>query len=304
MSSDGVIVFTTTTFERFAVAKSRPYSIFFFLMTEKLMEKPSLALRTLRREYGRVSRGYKAKYPEGTDRAGKVFFATLELETASDVFKRLGVESLPFVFRLPPHSAVSKTGSIEIPKTETMTFDQYPKYPWKAEAFADFVKKRAGIAAEIPNEEGIAPHLALLFFLLFISASIWTAIRLYQSPIVQSRILWMTGSLFICWFSTSGGMFNIIRNVPFVLPRDGKIQTFYQGNGSQLGAEGFMMGTLYVLFSLAVLVMTYGPAKMSDPSMRRLLLVGSLACAVFFLKQVVNMYTMKTGYPLEQYLFR
>ena len=303
-SPDGVIQFSQEDFDRFVVAKSRPYSLVFLLVAEKLMDRPKLGLRPLRKEFGLASQAYKQKYGSGSERAGKVFFVTVELDATRDVFRRLNVDTLPYAFRLAPHATIGTTGMIEIPPEERMSFQRYPDYPWKAEAFAEFVKIRTGVAVdEIPRSDFLSSRLSALFMFVFLASSIWTASRLYQSAILRSRWIWMIGAVIVCWFSTSGGMFNIIRGVPFAMPKDGKIQLFYRGNGQQLGAEGFMMGTLYVLFSASILGMTYGPERVANPSARRFTMLVTLVLAALFLRQVVFFYAMKTGYPIQQYLY-
>lgn len=49
--------------------------------------------------------------------------------------------------------------------------------------------------------------------------------NLYYSPLMQNQWIYIVGSTMVCWFATSGGLFNIIRGVPFAITqRDGSIQ--------------------------------------------------------------------------------
>eukprot|EP00210_Caulerpa_lentillifera_P006614 g6319.t1 len=302
-SSDGVISFNPGMFEKYAAGKSRPYSLIFCLLADQLMDQPKLALKKLREEFGICSKAYKEKYSIGS-RTGKVFFVTMEVGDSANLFQRLGAQSLPFVFRLSPHSVVGKTGKIEIPDGEMMTFKDSAQYPWRAEAFAEFVKIRTGVAVdEIPRNDALGTRLTVLIFILSLSTAVWTARRLYDTPFIQSKWIWLAGTLFVCWFSTSGAMFNIIRGVPFALPKDGKLQLMYPGNGQQLGAEGFIMGSMYIVFSGMFAVVTYGIPRVHNATSRRILLLASVIGAVFILRNVIHFYAMKTGYRLRQYIF-
>lgn len=272
-------------------------------MADHLLDQKKLALGTLRQEFGLCSQAYKEKYASGP-RAGKVFFVEMEFSENTGLFQRLGAQSLPFVFRLAPHFVVSRSGKIEIPAGEMMTFTDAAEYPWKAESFAEFVKMRSGVAVDpIPRTDALGTRLTALLMILFLSLALWTARRLYDTPFVQSRWIWLAGSLFVCWFSTSGAMFNIIRGVPFAIPKDGKLQLMYPGNGQQLGAEGFIMGSMYIVFSGMIAVVTYGVPRVQSPVNRRIVLLASVAGAVFILRHVIYFYSLKTGYHLRQYIF-
>lgn len=61
--------------------------------------------------------------------------------------------------------------------------------------------------------------VALLFGIVVGGAAAW---KLYNSPIVRITGLWAIGALGVYWFATSGGMYNIIRGIPFSIVREGK----------------------------------------------------------------------------------
>ena len=73
------------------------------------------------------------------------------------------------------------------------------------------------------------------------------------------------------------------------------LQVFLPSNQGQLGAEGFIMGFMYLLFGLSVASLTFAVPKLAEPSHRR---TASYVCIVFaglVFKQIVDNYTWKTG---------
>ena len=61
--------------------------------------------------------------------------------------------------------------------------------------------------------------------LAFVALGTYVAYRVYYLPILKNLGLWLAGCLVVFWFSASGGMHNIIRGVPLVVPdmKTGKV---------------------------------------------------------------------------------
>jgi oligosaccharyltransferase complex subunit gamma len=54
-------------------------------------------------------------------------------------------------------------------------------------------------------------------------------VRLWKAGVLHHPLPYALGALAVYWFSVSGGMYNIIRGVPFfVRDREGRIQLFGQ----------------------------------------------------------------------------
>lgn len=102
-------------------------------------------------------------------------------------------------------------------------------------------------------------------------------------------------------------MYNIIRGVPFTaVDRSGKPSWYMTGQG-QLGAEGFLAGSMYVLFSLCCFSLVnapqwFGHLGKKDSPVYRLICYGLLLAAVFLCQRVVQFYTWKTGYRIRYYV--
>ena len=74
--------------------------------------------------------------------AGKLFFVDIEFQASGGLFHRLGVASLPHVFRLPPSLVVEGDGPIKLKPDDVMKHADYAKFPWEAEDFASFVQEK------------------------------------------------------------------------------------------------------------------------------------------------------------------
>ncbi len=92
--------------------------------------------------------------------------------------------------------------------------------------FIDFlgisVQEKTGISVGTIDRPSLAnSRLFPVFALAFVATGTYVAYRIYYLPILKNLGLWLAGCLVVFWFSASGGMHNIIRGVPLVMP-DGK----------------------------------------------------------------------------------
>ena len=79
------------------------------------------------------------------------------------------------------------------------------------------------------------------------------------------------------------------------------VQVFMPSNQGQLGAEGFIMGSMYLGFGVSVAALTFAVPKLASESSRR---YGAYACifaAIMLFRQIVSLYTWKTGKPLSMF---
>lgn len=97
-------------------------------------------------------------------------------------------------------------------------------------------------------------------------------------------------------------MYIIIRGMPFVQydPRTRSSNLFLSGQG-QLGAEGYIMGTQYLLFGLAVAAGTHLLPRVRDSAARRRLGYVLVAAGALFLRSVMATHRWKTGMSTHWY---
>lgn len=80
------------------------------LTAEHLMDKKVLRLKEVLSEFRLASKAYKLEYYKDP----AVFFATIEFKVSSDIFQRIGVESLPYIIHISPQKSISKTGQFNL----------------------------------------------------------------------------------------------------------------------------------------------------------------------------------------------
>ena len=115
---------------------------------------------------------------------------------------------------------------------------------------------------------------------------------------------WLFGSIFVYFFSVSGTMHNIIRQMPlFITDRSDPTQLifFYQGSGMQLGAEGFAVGFLYTIVGVLLGLITHGLVQVKDLMVQRVLMISALIIASWAVRKVVYLDNWKTGYGIHAY---
>lgn len=96
-------------------------------------------------------------------------------------------------------------------------------YPWPAEELVSCVSRQTGLTAAAVERPTVVQNplfpVMLLGSIVVGGAVAW---KLYNSPVVRITGLWTLGALAVYWFATSGGMYNIIRGIPFSIVQNGK----------------------------------------------------------------------------------
>ncbi|CAK0762797.1 hypothetical protein CVIRNUC_002993 [Coccomyxa viridis] len=298
-SADGVIHFNPQLFDQYAAGRRRPYSLIFFLTAAHLQDKSSLGLRALRKQYGLLAKEVQ-KTKEG---AGKVFFAELEFKESQALFHRLNANTLPWIVHVSPGLSIGADGPLKIKHEDVMRHDNYGHHIWKADDMAAFLLETTGI--KIDKVEQPSFMRSRLFPPVFVAAVLamgFLAYNLYNAPFMKNLGLWVFGVLVIYWFSVSGGMHNIIRGVPMYYPdQSGQVKVFMPSNQGQLGAEGFIMGSMYLSFGLSVAALTFAVPKLASESSRRYAAYACIFSAAMLFRQIVSLYTWKTGYRWRTY---
>ena len=342
-SPDGVVsIPSVDAFERFTEGArgGRGHGLVVFCTAKHLLDKPQLGLRKMRREFGTVAKTARrnlAEYVKSSNASSPaspldtLFFATLDFESAREAFHRLGVQSLPWVISVSPDAAVPPDGDIEILGDAVMRHARYGHRHWSAADFARFASDRveawrnermasegfaaadgaaaAAAAADFPpaiviHEAPPRPSVVnVVLGLSLLSALAAIGWKLYNSALARSYPLWTVGALAVWWFSTSGGMYNIIRGMPMVLPqRDGTVKLFLDGSG-QVGFEGFLMGTLYASVGLSFFALSAAATRLSDEGGRRVAGYVALCLAWFAYRRVVSIHDWKTSFGWHSFLW-
>ena len=247
-----MITLDTAGFNKYASGKNRPYSLILFGDARQLRKKGKLDLDTRFNSFSTVAKAFASTHA-GKTTEGKVFFIRMLFEDARDAFGRLGVKGLPYVSRIPPNLHIRSGAAISMPKDEELLGGTSAGLV--PQDVGSFVQERTGLSPGDLSAAGSASRSRLLplFTLAFLAGASFIGYKLYYAPFMQSPSLYAAGAMAVIWFSTSGGMYNIIRGVPFVGydPRTKAAVLFTPGSG-QMGAEGFIMGTFLMIFAMLV----------------------------------------------------
>ncbi|KAL4425744.1 hypothetical protein ABPG75_009760 [Micractinium tetrahymenae] len=297
----GLIELDAGTFQELLVGKSRPYSVFIVADAKDLRSDPKLRLVPLVSDFKLVAKAFAATNA-GKPAAGQAFFARMEFSRAQNLFGRMSIKALPYLARIPPGLAITEGGAVSVPAEEVLSTGGYP---WGPERIAEFVGERTGLAVgEVKHAPLISPRLMPLVSLAVLACIVFVGYKLYYAPFMRHQALYAVGALCVYWFSVSGGMFNIIRGVPLVGfdHRKRQAMLFMPGQG-QLGAEGFIMGSLYTTVGLSVAALITLVPKIKDSGAQRVAAYAILLVAFMAYRMVTSNHVWKTGMSPHWYLF-
>lgn len=75
----------------------------------------------------------------------QVFLVQVEYEESGELFRRFNVNSLPFIVRLSPTTAVGKDGNIKLKHDDVMRHEHYGHEIWSADDMASFLRDKTGL---------------------------------------------------------------------------------------------------------------------------------------------------------------
>ncbi|KAL4521922.1 hypothetical protein Ndes2526B_g01946 [Nannochloris sp. 'desiccata'] len=293
-SKNGVITLDNGAFVRYTSGKNRPYSLFIFGDSRQFRKQSKLELETRFETFASVARSF-ASHHSNKSTEGKAFFARMFFEDARESFGRLGVKGLPYVARIPPALTISPNGGISMPKDEIMAGGVSTGIDPKD--IGGFIEDRTGLS---PGDLSVLTattrsRFIPLFTLMFLTGASFIGYNLYYARFMRSPSLYAAGAIAIFWFATSGGMYNIIRGAPFIGydPRTRSSVIFTSGSG-QMGAEGFIMGTFYVVFALLIASFTKLLPTVKEESERRVRGWAILGAASVVLRVVLGYHAWKS----------
>ena len=293
-SSSGYLTLSSESFDKLIDGASRPYSVFVFGDALKFHNSKTLALAKRLKAFSTVAKTFINTHA-GTDFEDKAVFVRLVHETAKDSFGRLGIKGLPYLVHIPPSLEIRQGSSISIPSRNSMT--AAPAEEWSPVEIGAFVAATCGISPGDLSMAGLQERSRFLpvFVLLFLAVASIVGFKVSQSAIVRWTPLYIVGGLFVFWFSLSGGMYNIIRGVPLIGmdPRTRKPKAFMEGSG-QMGAEGFIMGTLVMAFGMLVFAFTKVVPMIEDSKSRRATSYGIMVVGFFLFNWITGMHEWKS----------
>lgn len=176
-----------------------------------------------------------------------------------------------------------------------------------AESMAEFIESRTKLTMGQIHRPPILSKTQIGFLIagFLISLPFLFKRLLAGETLLHDKRLWLSGSVFVYFFSVSGTMHNIIRKMPmFIADRNdpSKMVFFYQGSGMQLGAEGFAIGFLYTIVGLLLAFVTHVLVRVKNSVAQRTIMIVAMIISVWAVRKVVYLDNWKTGYAVHAYL--
>lgn len=289
LSRDGVIRLNEANYKAFAKKEGfkRNYALIVFFDASMLHDNHQLNLPGFRKDFGLAAKAY-AESVAGRDDVLPLFFADVEFKQSGEVFRMEGVQSLPFVLFF---------GRGDKTKAASMNFNRFGK------TFAgviQFLKDN-----EIPTDDIKPPppmtktQMALLGVAIVVLTPFVATHLLTRKTALHDPRLWCLFGLMIYLFSVSGGMFNIIRNMPWYVPsreKPGQFVYFLQQGGNQFGVEGMVIGSFYTMVGLLTAFNVYVLPRSKSATTKRVVGMLSIVACAFAVRKVVEFEVWKQGY--------
>ncbi|KAE8689709.1 putative dolichyl-diphosphooligosaccharide--protein glycosyltransferase subunit 3A [Hibiscus syriacus] len=293
-SKSGVIHLDDRTIAKFLTSPQtpRPYSLLIFFDATQLHDKSELHLLDLRREFALVASSFITNHNNSNT---KLFFADIEFRESQSSFHLFGVNSLPHIRLVGPNAKSLKDDSEQMDQGD---------FSRMAESMAEFVESRTKLTVGPLHRPPILSktQMGLIVALLLISAPFIIKKIFAGETFLHDPKIWLSGAVFVYFFSVSGAMHNIIRKMPmFLLDRNdpNKLIFFYQGSGMQLGAEGFAVGFLYTIVGLLLAFVTHVLVYVKNTTAKRVTMIFALCISFWAVQKVIFLDNWKTGYGIH-----
>lgn len=273
----------------------RPFSLLLFFDAQQLHDKSELKLKPLKSEFSLLASSFIQN--NQNPNSPHLFFCDLEFRESQKSFALFGVNSLPHIRLVPSTARDLKTDSIQMDAGD---------FSRLAESMAEFVESKTQLTVGpihrppvISKKQIFVMVAGLLVLLPFVVKRV-----IAGETLLHDSKLWLSGAVFIYFFSVSGAMHNIIRHMPmFMMDREdpSKLVFFYQGSGMQLGAEGFAVGFLYTVVGLLLAFVTHVLVRVRNVTVQRVVMIVALLVSFWAVKKVVFLDNWKTGYGIHMY---
>lgn len=295
---DAVLPLGDGTFKTLArPTASKTYSLALFFTAKHLEGKEGLALPQLRSEFRAVAQSYRREHGKHSS----VFFGEVEFNDAQSVFASLGVESLPHMLVLPEHALPLAPDGRRVNVTPELRLTERG-FGLDKNGMSKLVAEVSGQGVNTVRRDSIRDSNAFPLLLLAAVALAGAIVyKAYYSKRLRTATPWLCLSLAVYWFSVSGSMFTIIRNVPmFTVDRKSGAYSFFTSQfGVQLGAEGLCIGGLYLAAALAALAITHGAPLLQKAWLQRAVVYSSATAMTFAAVTALRLYVAKTGYGIR-----
>lgn len=217
----------------------------------------------------------------------RLFFAMVDFDEASDVFKMLNTASAPQFIIFGRKGKPKAADNLDLPRVG-----------FSAETIAKWIQDRTEISVKIFRPPNYSGFLLIVLLAFMIGGLLY--VKRNNLEFLYNKTTWSMIIISFILIFISGQMWNQIRGPPLVHrnPQTGQIGFFAGGHGYQFIAETYIIFALYGSVVVGMILMNEAPKYTNDSSVKKAMAVGGLAIVTFFFSMILSIFRNKyQGYP-------
>ncbi|KZS99246.1 oligosaccharyl transferase subunit OST3/OST6 family [Sistotremastrum niveocremeum HHB9708] len=285
-SNGGVIDLTTQTFD-LLTASDREWSATIQLTALGNTYKCA-PCKQFEPSFKTVAKAWSKVAPKHRDNH---FFATLDFANGPEVFRRLGLNSAPFVYTYPAAQGdrVPANG-----KVDPIPFD-FTVSEFDPKSFSEGISRFTPVKIPYKPPTDFKPIVSAIVAILTLSLGYRVAL-----PLLLNRWFWAILSIGSSLIFISGFMFVRIRGNPYVAAGSGGAQWIAPGYQNQFGMEVQVVAFIYGILTFSFLSMTLFVPRLPSKG-RQTLAVGIWSgVTVIVFSVLIGFFKLKNGgYPFR-----
>lgn len=302
-----LISLTPSTYRKFVTSGPRPYTVL-VTFTALHSQFQCAICRSLHDELLPLAAWYEQhRYLNQAENPHHlVFFAEVDYGSNNEIFREMQLQQAPLMVYIPATDSGNSSRVATLLKDLPSNYQfNVNKWGLNADGVQKFVVSRTSIGYDVvptyePPRDYTVPILvvstlvlSIILFRVTVAAfpQAWLLWELRKQP-----MLYYFMGLGVYLFCTSGGMYNIIRGMPFMhVPQRGEESfIFHPDSSMQYGIESVSVAFLYLMCSIMLMLLNSRFA--SSTYVNRTMVVGGALFGLHYMFSAVrSVYTRKNG---------
>lgn len=289
---DGLAQLSLDAFMQNIISEDKDYSVVVQLTALDPKYKCGPCI-TLDKSLRAVSRGWK-KHGDGSKKNSRLVFGSLDIKDGEDMFRKMGIESLP---RLMVFPASSGPAAIKDPRPRELGLSTDALRPENmANKLGSLLK--ADLKADVPVDYSKYTHKIMTAI-----AGIYAVYLVYKFINLRmlGRNIWAIATIMFVLLMTSGFMWCRINDPPYMgQANSGDAVLFAPSNNQQYAVELQIVAVTYAVCALCVVVLVKHTPQIQNQDHRTsmtFLFVFALALSYSYLYSIFRM--KMQGYPFR-----
>ncbi|KAG5312649.1 MAGT1 protein, partial [Acromyrmex insinuator] len=276
-----ILKFNGSKFKQYIKAPPRNYSII-VMFTAMAPQRQCQICRHANDEFTIVANSfrYSALY------SNKLFFASIDFDEGSDVFRLMKLNTAPVYMHFPPKGKPKAADTMDIQRVG-----------FGAEAIAKWIGERTDIQIRVFRPPNYSGTVGLGLLIVIVAVGLY--LRRNNLDFIYNKNLWGFCALFFAINMTSGQMWNHIRGPPFVHKSpNGNVAYIHGSSQGQFIVETYIVMVMNGAVVLGMILMTEAAARKGDVKKRKILAVIGAGLVAIFFSLLLSIFRNKAqGYP-------